>query len=238
MNAREFLDLQDAYQVVYQELDEVRGGGRIDPVSDFPHHGERARSPKDAGLKMSPIDRAEARANALKKRNDPEATKRANRISSRFIGPTKRGIGRAIDASNAARSAEKKRLMNPQESYEYDTFDSILEYLVAEGYADTNENALAIMENMSEEWREEILDEAAANQSNKQIEKGVKTTYKAKGTLANQASRGLNRLPSGERESKIKRMQGRLETRRDDLFGERNKREDESRAELKKKYGL
>ena len=158
MNAREFLDLQDAYQGVYQELDEVRGGGRIDPVSDFPHHGERARSPKDAGLKMSPIDRAEARANALKKRNDPEATKRANRISSRFIGPTKRGIGRAIDASNAARSAEKKRLMNPQESYEYDTFDSILEYLVAEGYADTNENALAIMENMSEEWKQSIVE--------------------------------------------------------------------------------
>jgi hypothetical protein len=119
-----------------------------------------------------------------------------------------------------------------------DMFEHILEHLVAEGYADTNESALVIMANMSEEWREEILDEAAANQSNKQIEKGVKTTYKAKGTLANQASRGLNRLPSGERESKTKRMQGRLETRRDDLFGERNKREDESRAELKKKYGL
>jgi hypothetical protein len=159
MNIREYQELQDAYQGVYQELDEVRGGGRIDPVSDFPHHGERARSPKDAGLKMSPIDRAEARANALKKRNDPEATKRANRISSRFIGPTKRGIGRAIDASNAARSAEKKRLMNPQESYEYDTFDAILEHLVAEGYADTNENALAIMENMSEEWKESIVEE-------------------------------------------------------------------------------
>jgi hypothetical protein len=216
MNIREYQELQDAYQGVYQELDEVRGGGRIDPVSDFPHHGERARSPKDAGLKMSPIDRAEARANALKKRNDPEATKRANRISSRFIGPTKRGIGRAIDASNAARSAEKKRLMNPQESYEYDTSDAILEkivvgvskylepnvkkrgennekaiedmkktkahkdmvaavrkkfdeevetdvftqvleYLVAEGYADTNENALAIMANMSEEWMGSII---------------------------------------------------------------------------------
>jgi hypothetical protein len=156
MNIREYQELQDAYQGVYQELDEVRGGGRIDPVSDFPHHGERARSPKDAGLKMSPIDRAEARANALKKRNDPEATKRANRISSRFIGPTKRGIGRAIDASNAARTAEKKRLMN--NSYEYDTSDAILEHLVAEGYADTNENALAIMANMSEEWRESIVE--------------------------------------------------------------------------------
>ena len=141
-----------------RELDEVRGGGRIDPVSDFPHHGERARSPKDAGLKMSPLDRAEARANALKKRNDPEATKRANRISSRFIGPTKRGIGRAIDASNAARSAEKRRLMNPQESYNPDLFDVILEYLISEGYADTNENALVIMANMSEEWRESIVE--------------------------------------------------------------------------------
>jgi len=43
---------------------------------------------------------------------------------------------------------------------EYDTFDAILEHLVAEGYADTNGSALAIMPNMSEEWREEILDEA------------------------------------------------------------------------------
>ena len=39
-----------------------------------------------------------------------------------------------------------------------DLFDYILEYLVAEGYADTNENALVIMANMSEEWREEILE--------------------------------------------------------------------------------
>ena len=158
MNARDFLDLQDAYQGVYQELDEVRGGGRIDPVSGFPNQGERARSPQDAGLKMSPIDRAKARANALEKREDPEAKKRANRIKSRFIKPTERGVSRAIDASNAARTAEKKRLMNPQESYEYDTFDAILEHLVAEGYADTNENALAIMANMSEEWRESIVE--------------------------------------------------------------------------------
>jgi hypothetical protein len=41
---------------------------------------------------------------------------------------------------------------------ETDLFDYILEYLVAEGYADTNENALVIMTNMSEEWRESILE--------------------------------------------------------------------------------
>jgi len=45
-----------------------------------------------------------------------------------------------------------------KQDYEYDNFDVILEYLVAEGYADTNENALVIMANMSEEWKETILE--------------------------------------------------------------------------------
>ena len=49
----------------------------------------------------------------------------------------------------------KKNLAN---SYEPDLFDVILEYLVAEGYADTNDNALVIMANMSEEWRQTILE--------------------------------------------------------------------------------
>jgi hypothetical protein len=44
-----------------------------------------------------------------------------------------------------------------KQDYELDNFDIILEYLVAEGYADTNENALVIMVNMSEQWIESIL---------------------------------------------------------------------------------
>jgi len=35
----------------------------------------------------------------------------------------------------------------------------IMEYLIAEGYADTNEAAEAIMANMSEDWRESIVEE-------------------------------------------------------------------------------
>jgi len=41
---------------------------------------------------------------------------------------------------------------------ETDFFDTILEYLVAEGYADTNKAALAIMANMSEEWKQSIVE--------------------------------------------------------------------------------
>ena len=39
-----------------------------------------------------------------------------------------------------------------------DLFDCVLEHLVAEGYADTNEAALVIMANMSEEWRQSIVE--------------------------------------------------------------------------------
>jgi len=39
-----------------------------------------------------------------------------------------------------------------------DLFDYLLEYLVAEGYADTNKAALVIMANMSEEWKQSIIE--------------------------------------------------------------------------------
>jgi hypothetical protein len=44
------------------------------------------------------------------------------------------------------------------EEFEGDIFDVILEHLVAEGYADTNQAALAIMANMSEEWKQSIVE--------------------------------------------------------------------------------
>jgi hypothetical protein len=40
----------------------------------------------------------------------------------------------------------------------FDLYDIILSHLIAEGYADTNESALVIMANMSEEWRQSIVE--------------------------------------------------------------------------------
>ena len=154
-------------------------------------------------------------------------------------GSRPRGMGgKTFGIQDLPPPAKRKDVKDVKE--EVDIFDVILEHLVAEGYADTNQAALAIMANMSEEWKQDIV-EAAKDQSNKQIEKGVKTTYKAGNVIDNQhqgRSRGLNRLSSTEREEKTKRMRGRLKSRRDDLFGERNRREDEARAELKKRLGL
>jgi hypothetical protein len=57
----------------------------------------------------------------------------------------------------AAKPTPRQQRLNME--MEYDTFDTVLEHLVAEGYADTNEAALVIMANMSEEWKQSILDE-------------------------------------------------------------------------------
>jgi hypothetical protein len=60
--------------------------------------------------------------------------------------------------SKALNKSSKKPSMVFNNSYEHDVFDTILEYLVVEGYADTNENAIVIMTNMSEDWRESIVE--------------------------------------------------------------------------------
>ena len=55
--------------------------------------------------------------------------------------------------------ATYNRNKNINASYETDIYDVILEYLINEGYADTNESAESIMVNMSEDWRESIVEE-------------------------------------------------------------------------------
>ena len=66
----------------------------------------------------------------------------------------KRDYGRADRMrSVAAKHGGKSRVRE-----ETDLFDYILEHLVAEGYADTNKAALAIMANMSEEWKQSIVE--------------------------------------------------------------------------------
>ena len=58
-------------------------------------------------------------------------------------------------------------------SYEYDNFDAIFEHLIAQGYANTQESALVIMANMSEEWRQSIIemDDFSAGGGNAKMKK-------------------------------------------------------------------
>ena len=116
MNSKDLFALKEAYNQVYQELDEAS------------YSAKAARAGKDIGKP------GKAFAKIAK-----EAGKR--------YGSEERGK-KVAGAVLAKLRAE-----------ETDLFDYILEHLVAEGYAETNEAALAIMANMSEEWRQSILEE-------------------------------------------------------------------------------
>jgi len=73
------------------------------------------------------------------------------------------GAGSLASGKSAAASAGRAAgtFVRKMRAEGYDDFDIILEYLIAEDYAETNEAAIAIMANMSEEWRENIIEATA-----------------------------------------------------------------------------
>ena len=75
-----------------------------------------------------------------------------------------------MGGSGGSGSGNKARKRAAALNNSYDLFDYMMEYLIDEGYADTNENALVIMANMSEEWRENILTEV----SQKEFDDGMR----------------------------------------------------------------
>ena len=67
--------------------------------------------------------------------------------------------GRAqTNRADAYGRAQKKKKEKTQKEEAVDLYDIILSHLLDEGYADTQEAAEAIMVNMSEEWREDIME--------------------------------------------------------------------------------
>jgi hypothetical protein len=118
---------------------------------------------------------------------------------------------KAVSTALKAQQERDKKKAQPQtvsSSYEYDAYDLVLEYLLSQGHADTLEEANYVMLEMDAEMIGDIV-EAAADQSDKQIEKGVKTTYKAQNVLDNQhqgRSKGLNKLASLQEVKEKKRQ--------------------------------
>jgi hypothetical protein len=94
------------------------------------------------------------------------AVKGALETGAKFMKtPVGKAIGAVLSPAGPGRKTPTKEsggyrpVVKSVANEETDLFDTILEHLVAEGYADTNEAALAIMANMSEEWRQSILSE-------------------------------------------------------------------------------
>lgn len=128
------------------------------PVSTPRPTGPVAQAPKPSGGLLGSLDKA-ARDVAGKVGGEIGAQKGRQKYGNVLGIPERIGRNRGTKQGQQMYDKAKETVGGLlKQDYEPDAFDVILEYLVAEGYADTNENALVIMANMSEEWRQTILE--------------------------------------------------------------------------------
>ena len=89
-------------------------------------------------------------------------------VGPKKVGPGKVGVGKVGTISQAfdksysdAKKSKLKTFDFKGKKYtteSFDSYDVILHHIIDEGYADTNEEALVIMANMSEEWKQSIVE--------------------------------------------------------------------------------
>ena len=143
MTDKEISDILEAYQQVYTHQEEVEQLDELKAATDknvAKLLAKRDREDKDSG--------GISRGFMARRRAHQSAERRNQRTGSNV----------KVDPILSRPSYDPRQARLNMEM-EYDAFDAILEHLVAEGYADTNQAALVIMANMSEEWRESIIEE-------------------------------------------------------------------------------
>ena len=89
----------------------------------------------------------------------PLFTKQGSRTASAVTRATEGpGEPQSVTMPRKKSKPSKEIVRKGKQEESFDLYDLILSHLLDEGYADTNEAALVIMGNMSEEWRRSIVE--------------------------------------------------------------------------------
>jgi len=136
MRDQEIIGLWEAYQQVHAQPQ------------------EKVELDEGRTTSLQALSRESAKRKADKERGRPETE---SEVHGRLMMGNFRPGASQEERAKGGRQRLRDRGKVPQKDGK-DMFEHILEYLVAEGYADTNKAALAIMANMSEEWREDIVE--------------------------------------------------------------------------------
>ena len=161
MNSQELSALQEAYNQVY-ELDEVSSADytalaktkkpRSKESIQARYHAKRLSKPEpETGKKSS-------RPSSPLRSKMTQDTRDAGRLAAEYGSYDEPGY----DSSSKGSLPKGKKLERQKKtgvSESFDLYDIILSHLLDEGYADTEQAAEAIMVNMSEDWRESIIEE-------------------------------------------------------------------------------
>ena len=221
MNSQELRALQEAYNQVY-ELDEAEGSygqtpkataaygalankRRNTPASEYPQRGAKNVAVKSAEKHMSRSENPDA-GDRGKKSTKPYWTSDSRKGMTQKDRNWRRGADEyghsGYDGEGGGGSLPKGKKLERQikrgvSAESFDLYDIILSHLLDEGYAETPEAAEAIMVNMSEEWRESIVEDIAGNQyTPNPIGNAIKTgAGLIKKVLGNSSSSGTSTKP-------------------------------------------
>ncbi len=155
MNSQDFRNLQEAYLDVYGELDEELTGPRKKRALEI---GGPVANRIVRGKEGQPLERRNRSGDITMRTTVKGPTKRGGggirgRIKSDLYGNDETHGG-----GNKSRKIRGMKVTDTSLDEEYDLYDIILSHLLDEGYADTEQAAEAIMVNMSEDWRESIVE--------------------------------------------------------------------------------
>ena len=145
MNSQELRALQESYSQVY-ELDEVS-----QKTATRAFAARATNEFESDGADYNYTKGGKSKADETKRRIEKKHGKAAGQHAERAAHA--RIFGRKKTALTSMPPKPTKT------NEEVDLYDIILSHLLDEGYADTEQAAEAIMVNMSEEWRESIIEE-------------------------------------------------------------------------------
>jgi len=152
MNSQDFRALQEAYSQVY-ELDEGAAGDVAARAQKLANQ-KKGQTPERKKMLQDLEYKADERANPK-----PEADWRTGISDSSRKMNVSTYADRdkvKIKTTNPKKLRKQKAMGELKDSF--DLYDIILSHLLDEGYADTEDSALVIMANMSEDWRDSICE--------------------------------------------------------------------------------
>ncbi len=183
MNSQDFRNLQEAYlEVVSNQLDEGAAQNVADRARKLANQ-RKGQTPERKKILQDLEYKADERANPK-----PEADWRTGISDSSRKMNVSTYADRdkvKIKTTNPKKLRKQKAMGELKDSF--DLYDIILSHFLDEGYADTEDSALVIMANMSEDWRESICEELTGERKKRALEKG--------GYLANRVASGKEGQP-------------------------------------------
>jgi len=160
MESREIRDLIESYYSVYNES--IAMGSRPDSRSSSGSSGG------SGGILDRVVDTA---TSVVKPQVQKQANKKFGPLGGIVAGAEVDKIGSDVKSGNYGGALDRAVKGAGKLFNSVDMFDIVKGHLLDEGYADTEQAALAIMTNMSEEWKKSIITEIMSSSRAKELER-------------------------------------------------------------------